>query len=235
MTAETTVAVAPSPAKITRLQSYTLGDGPSNSALQVDGTAYARYTSPRNPGPNPDAKHPWERVGLGVAPYKCVGVGTAVYRATPDAPAQPGTTCDYCGQAIMNVFSVQAACKSVFKVGCDCVAKTCDPREGVRVTIDNEARKHRNAQAAVARKRRDGVVVDALAELRADHESTLAAMPHPRGYDGKSALDWLDYMLRACGASGRAKLLKTARAMVADAQPARALDATDGLPYDLEP
>jgi hypothetical protein len=30
-----------------------------------------------------------------------------------------------------------------------------------------------------------------------------------------SALDWLDFMLKACGATGRAKLLKEARALLA--------------------
>lgn len=213
-------------ATITQLQSFKLGDGPSDSAMQVEGRVYNRYASPRNPGPNPDAVHPWERMGLGVAPYKCVGVGTAIYRAVPEAPAQPGASCDFCGQGIMNVYSVQAACKSVFKVGCDCVRKTCSEKEGVRTAIESADRKHRNAVAKTGRDKRDAAAKDDLATIRAKHADALAAMPHPKAaempagsagqlyFAGMSALDWLDHMMRCCGASGRARLVKTVKAMI---------------------
>lgn len=222
----TATAAAATPV-ITQLQSFKLGDGPSDSALQVDGRIYNRFTSPRNPGPNPNAIHPWERCGLGVAPYKCVGTGVAIYRAVPEAPAQPGACCDYCGQGIMNVYSVQSACKSVFKVGCDCVRKTCSKHEGVRTAIETADRKHRNAQAKVASGKRDAKAKDELATIRSYRAADLAAMPHPLTkehaegssawlyFAGMSGLDWFDFMIGRCGASGRAKLLKTVLAMLA--------------------
>ena len=217
-----TAATETSPAQpsIVRLQSFKIGDGPSDSALHVDGVAYGQYVSPRNPGPNPNAVHPWERCGLGVAPYRCVGSAVVTYQACHGAPVQPGSSCDYCGQSIMNVYSVQAACKSVFKVGCDCVAKTCSTKEGVRTAIEAADRKHRNALAKVSRDKRSANVKDELASLRAEHEATLAALPHPLAATkdwakDKTALDWLDFMLGCCGAAGRAKLVKEARALLA--------------------
>jgi archaellum component FlaD/FlaE len=127
----------------------------------------------------------------------------------------------------MNVYSVQAACKSVFKVGCDCVAKACSEKEGVRTAIETADRKRRNAQAKVARDARDARAKDALATLREENAALLATLPHPRAaetspgsasnlyFSSMSALDWLDFMLKACGATGRAKLLKEARALLA--------------------
>jgi hypothetical protein len=77
------------------------------------------------------------------------------------------------------------------------------------------ARKHRNALAGAARARRDDAAKAELAELRAANVERLAALPHPRGFAGKSALDWLDFMLGACGATGRAKLIKELRSVLA--------------------
>ena len=246
MNTATETTVKPS---IVQLQSSQDANGMGNNVTRVEGTAYKQYVSPRNPGPNPNAVHPWERCGLGVAPYRCVGSAVVTYQACHGAPVQPGSSCDYCGQGIMNVYSVQAACKSVFKVGCDCVRKTCSEKEGVRTAIETADRKHRNALAKVSRDKRSANVKDELANLRTEHEATLAALPHPKfkapctAYDetkpdmmkaygaaycgqaactkhasfyaDKTALDWLDYMLGCCGATGRAKLLKEARALLA--------------------
>ena len=227
MTSQTAATETTAQPSIVQLQSWQDPNGMGNNVTRVEGTAYKQYVSPRNPGPNPNAVHPWERCGLGVAPYRCVGSAVVTYQACHGAPVQPGSSCDYCGQGIMNVYSVQAACKSVFKVGCDCVRKTCSEKEGVRTAVETADRKHRNALAKVSRDKRDAAAKDALATLRAEHEFALAAMPHPRAADttpgsasnlyfsGMSALDWLDFMLKACGATGRAKLLKEARALLA--------------------
>lgn len=206
-------------AKITQMHST--GSDMGNNVRAVEGVAYDRYVSPRNPGPNPLAVHPWERCGLGVAPYRCVGAAVVTYQACRDAPVQPGSSCDYCGQAIMNVYSVQAKCGSVFKVGCDCVAKTCSDKEGVRTVIEHQDRKRRNAQAKAARDRRDDANKAALKTIREENAERLAAMPHPSAapdkpwFAAKTALDWLDFMMRACGSKGRAELIKSTRAMLA--------------------
>ena len=215
----TATETTPAKPSIVQLQSWQDPNGMGNNVTRVEGTAYKQYVSPRNPGPNPNAVHPWERVGLGVAPYRCVGSAVVTYQACHGAPVQPGSSCDYCGQGIMNVYSVQAACKSVFKVGCDCVAKVCSEKEGVRTAIETADRKRRNAQAKVARDARDARAKDALATLREENAVTLATLPHPRASQDwakdKTALDWLDFMLGCCGATGRAKLLKEVRALLA--------------------
>ena len=53
--------------------------------------------------------HPFERAGLGVAPYTFLGVSERVYVACPGAPAQPGGTCDYCGNGIRYLYHCVSA------------------------------------------------------------------------------------------------------------------------------
>lgn len=69
-------------------------------------------------------EHPFQKAGLGIAPFRFVRCYEAKYQACPGAPVQPGTSCDYCGTGIMYAFVVRGACGTEFKVGCDCVEKT---------------------------------------------------------------------------------------------------------------
>jgi len=68
--------------------------------------------------------HPFERAGLGLAPFRFTHYTKAVYQAFPGAPIQSGSTCDYCGQAIMHVYHIEDRDGRKFKVGCECVLKT---------------------------------------------------------------------------------------------------------------
>jgi hypothetical protein len=70
--------------------------------------------------------HRFEAAGLGKAPFTLIGFERRVYVACPGAPAQPGSSCDYCGTSISLVFMIQSADLRRFKVGCDCVEKTGD-------------------------------------------------------------------------------------------------------------
>lgn len=70
--------------------------------------------------------HKWEQAGYGKAPFRVVGFSVEKYRAHPDAPLQPGSSCDICGQGIMNVCRIRSADNHEFKVGIDCVAHTGD-------------------------------------------------------------------------------------------------------------
>jgi len=93
--------------------------------------------------------HPFERAGLGKAPFRCVGMSVEQYQAIPgdpSCPMQPGASCDYCGQGIMLVYRIQGVDGARFKVGCDCVRKTGDTRL-VAQASDLE-RKHNRALAA---------------------------------------------------------------------------------------
>jgi hypothetical protein len=84
--------------------------------------------------------HPFERANLGTAPFRCVGGYVSKFQAVPgdpSCPIQPGTSCDYCGQGIMNVFVVKGSDGRKFKVGSDCIDKAGKEAgtEHERVTI----------------------------------------------------------------------------------------------------
>lgn len=68
--------------------------------------------------------HPFEKAGLGKAPFRCVGVYKNAYQACPGAPVQAGGSCDFCGTGIMYEYKILSADGKGFKVGCDCVART---------------------------------------------------------------------------------------------------------------
>jgi hypothetical protein len=72
--------------------------------------------------------HPFEKAGLGKAPFKCVAVTVNVYDSGAGSLfgsyKQPGGSCDYCGTGIMYEYWITGADGSKFKVGSDCVAKT---------------------------------------------------------------------------------------------------------------
>lgn len=93
--------------------------------------------------------HCFEKAGLGVAPFRVVGFYVKKYQACQGAPIQPGTCCDYCGTGIMNVYEIKSSDGRLFKVGCDCVAKTADKvlTDGVKVY----QRKAREEKAAAKR------------------------------------------------------------------------------------
>lgn len=93
-------------------------------------------------------EHPFQKAGLGLAPFRFVRCYEAKYQACHGAPVQPGSTCDYCGTAIMYVFVVRGACGTEFKVGCDCVEKT---DAGHLVSAVKVAAKRMKAEAKEAR------------------------------------------------------------------------------------
>lgn len=94
--------------------------------------------------------HAFEKAGLGKAPFKAIGFYESKFQAVPgdpNCPIQPGSSCDYCGNGIMNVYQVRSADGKTFKVGCDCVAKTGDAalQMGTRAEFRAFKREQRNA------------------------------------------------------------------------------------------
>jgi hypothetical protein len=69
--------------------------------------------------------HPFEKSGLGKAPFSCTHVTENVF-ALPDGTTKAGGCCDYCGTGIRWEFWIKGSVAGArqFKVGCDCVAKT---------------------------------------------------------------------------------------------------------------
>ncbi len=159
--------------------------------------------------------HPFERAGLGLAPFRFVGSHEEKYQACQGAPVQPGASCDYCGTAIMVVCVIQSSDGKRFKVGCDCVAKTyaeCD------VSMDrySDASKLARQVAAAVRKMntakrhtREAAKISAgIAKLaRLETRRNLRAQPHSRGFSGKTRLDEIRWMLKNAGNAGKIKTL----------------------------
>jgi len=93
--------------------------------------------------------HPFEKTGLGKAPFRVVGFVVMKFQAHPDAPVQPGSSCDHCGTSIMNVFRIKGANGETFKVGIDCVRKTYD--KGLRIEAQKVAREYKREVVRIAR------------------------------------------------------------------------------------
>lgn len=120
--------------------------------------------------------HKFERSGLGKAPFRCVGMTEKVYRAAPDAPAQPGGSCDYCGTGIRYCFGIRSSDGRSFIVGSECVNKTGDA--GLVVAVKREMKAHRDSvkvaeRAAAAKAWREA----RDAETATRRAATLAANP----------------------------------------------------------
>lgn len=96
--------------------------------------------------------HRFEAAGLGKAPFRFVGFQVVKFQACPGAPIQPGTSCDYCGTGIMNVFRCESSDGKTFKVGCDCIAKVGDA--GLMRAVKRVQAKARAEVTAARRERR---------------------------------------------------------------------------------
>lgn len=95
--------------------------------------------------------HPFERAGLGKAPFRCVDVVQNWYSAC-QGHRQPGGSCDYCGTGIAYEFIISDATGNRFKVGSDCVAKTHADVSGFDQA---KAKLEREKRAAVNKSRRE--------------------------------------------------------------------------------
>jgi len=100
--------------------------------------------------------HPFQKAGLGTAPFSCTHVSENVFRL-PDGSAKAGGCCDYCGTGIRWEFWIKGSIANAkqFKVGCDCVAKTGWGIEGFeKVRADHtRARRQEGAEKRAEKKR----------------------------------------------------------------------------------
>lgn len=158
------------------------------------------------------AIHPFEKRCLGLAPFRCTGSYESKYQAIPgdpSCPIQPGSTCDYCGQGIMNVFTIKSSDGKTFKVGCDCVAKTA--RACAKTELERDARKVVDAvnkiKTAAANKRKDVTIAAARAKLEANRDA-ISGMP-------SSVLERLEWLFAHAGRTGKLKAAKQLDALLA--------------------
>jgi hypothetical protein len=127
--------------------------------------------------------HPFEKAGLGKAPFRFAGMTKHSYQACPGAPVQPGGSCDYCGTGIMYEYWVSGVDGSNFKVGCDCIIKL-SWNDSLEKEVRTAVRQRKKASAAerkelarIERKRlREEASKAVAAEQLARHPELAAAL-----------------------------------------------------------
>lgn len=143
--------------------------------------------------------HPWERAGLGIAPFKLIGYEKSLFQACPGAPVKAGSSCDYCATGIADVFWIQSADGRRFKVGSDCVGRVNAKGTKVRDAVDRKIAQLKKA-AQLAR------IADLRTTLdRPEIRDRLAALPGPKF---GTLLDWADWMMKNAGATGKIKVAR---------------------------
>lgn len=115
-----------------------------------------------------DWAHSFERAGLGKAPFFCRGYSVEKFQAAPGAPIQCGTSCDYCSTAIMRVFRIESSDGHIFKVGCDCVARTGDTE------LIEAARREQRRQEWAWRNADHAAYAEAHGKVRAAQKAAMA-------------------------------------------------------------
>lgn len=88
--------------------------------------------------------HPFEKAGLGVAPFRCVGVRENWFEI-PGVMRKPGGSCKFCGTGILYEYMIVSSDSKEFVVGCDCVMKT----GGDVKNFDQTRKDHQRAQRRV--------------------------------------------------------------------------------------
>jgi hypothetical protein len=148
--------------------------------------------------------HPFERAGLGKAPFKYVGNAELVFIAYPGATPRAGGSCDYCYTAIRDAYYIVSADGKKFKVGCDCVRKLCvDKRDPILVAVNK-------ARAAQAKANKESRVRFAIEAFETD-ETLLTDKPHPMAWakgKGLTARDFAVWMLKNAGLTGKLKVAR---------------------------
>ncbi len=149
--------------------------------------------------------HLFEAAGLGKAPFSFEGVPTSQDRADIENERMRDgktyttnhcTSCDYCSQAIQNAYCVRSADGKRFKVGCDCIRKAGD--SGLIRYVTKEERTKRQAKAKakrVAAFKRSQELIELFKS--GAFSDQLRALPHPKGREGCSALDYVDWCVDA--------------------------------------
>lgn len=151
--------------------------------------------------------HKFESAGLGAAPFRFVSHEAKWFTAPGQAP-RPGSSCDYCGTAIVHCFHVESADGRRFKVGSECIAKVGDAGLAKSIAPAIRAARHE----ADARR---------IAEGRAEVEAQfmvpgrdIGDSPNGRG----SFVEYFDWMMRNAGTAGKLRAIRLARKAIAAAK-----------------
>ena len=97
--------------------------------------------------------HPFEKAGLGKAPFQCKRV-TEEYIQYPDGTTKAGGCCDYCGTGIRWMYHIVSSDSKRFHVGCDCVQRVGAEVEDFKKIRLELARTRRQAGVALRKAER---------------------------------------------------------------------------------
>jgi hypothetical protein len=169
------------------------------------------------------AMHPFERAGLGKAPFRFVGSYESKFVAAPGCPAQPGSTCDYCGTGIMTVCRIRSADGRESKVGCDCIAKLeRDDNAAAHIAYGDDAlivaaKRVKRDMARAAKATRDEAKIDAARAVLDANRAVLANLPHPHARPGETFADYLDWGFANAGTAWKVNAARLLPQRVAEA------------------
>lgn len=163
------------------------------------------------------ALHPFEKAGLGKAPFRFVGISEKVCSGQPGTngisvgySGQPAGTCDYCGMGIRYCCHIVSADKREFVVGCDCVMKLERSDNALVADVDREKkvidRKKRMARKE-ARMEPEKVRIEAARKLIEQKRASLEKHPHPM-ITGLTLADYVDWLNRMASHSGLLRMAK---------------------------
>lgn len=158
-----------------------------------------------------DGLHPFQRAGLGIAPFKYIGMTEKVIKHA-DGTEQPSGTCDYCSNGIRYCYQIQSADGKVFQVGSDCVMKIYrldneEFRDPIIAKIGDERRRlERNA-----RHQREAKKIEIGRKLFDDNRAYFETLPHPHEYyrsQGQTLADSIEWYFQRGGNSGRLSMIR---------------------------
>ena len=158
--------------------------------------------------------HLFEASGLGQAPYRYIGMAENRF-SLGDGTTKPGGSCDFCATGIAYEFRVRSADGRVFVLGSECIHKSGDAGLRKAISRDEAALRAQKKAALDARKRSEVAGLLSNPSVR----EAAAAKPHPSAYyagQGRTLLDYFEFVARFGGASGRNSLLKTLRMFLSE-------------------
>lgn len=159
--------------------------------------------------------HPFEKAGLGKAPFRYVGVvaqeishGQRVIGSVGGCAVttKAGGTCAYCHKYILNMFNVESSDGKIFHVGCDCICKV-DAKLAPLVEKDAKKLKADREQARITA---------AKAALPEAH--VLKSQPHPNPYhasNGKTLWHYVEWLFANGGKSGQLRAARMVELAIA--------------------
>ena len=155
--------------------------------------------------------HPFEKAGLGKAPFRFVGIETRIgpmpmldkdgnpTNTMVGSPGQPLGTCALCGQSIAECCFIKSTDGKLFMVGNVCVHKTGDARldRDVKDAVRSLKREKRHAREAAR------IEACQIALHDSAIREALETQPHPNPHFTRNTLlGWALWMMENAGNSG---------------------------------